>query len=78
MNPIAISFAVAGLALVAGAGVVSGFLREAPVPVEPLADPLEDRRTGLLRSLADLGRRAPRVRSRSPSTSACGSARRSG
>jgi tetratricopeptide (TPR) repeat protein len=54
MNPIAISFAVGGLALIAGAGVVSGFLREAPVPVEPLADPLEDRRTALLRSLADL------------------------
>jgi tetratricopeptide (TPR) repeat protein len=54
LNPIAISFAVAGLALIAGAGVVSGFLREAPVPVEPLADPLEDRRTALLRSLADL------------------------
>ena len=54
MNPIAISFAVAGLALVAGAGVVAGFLREAPVPIEPLADPLEDRREALLRSLADL------------------------
>src|SRR5262245_113440 len=54
MNPIAVSFAVAGLALIAGAGVVSGFLREAPVPVEPLADPLEDRRAALLRSLADL------------------------
>jgi tetratricopeptide (TPR) repeat protein len=54
MNPIAISFAVAGLALIAGAGVVSGFLREAPVPIEPLADPLDDRRTALLRSLADL------------------------
>ena len=54
MNPIAISFAVAGLALVAGVGVVAGFLREAPVPIEPLADPLEDRREALLRSLADL------------------------
>ena len=54
MNPIAISFAVAGLVLIAGAGVVSGFLREGPVPVEPLADPLEDRRAALLRSLADL------------------------
>src|SRR5262245_13953377 len=54
MSPIAVSFAVAGLALIAGVGVVSGFLREAPVPVEPLADPLEDRRTALLRSLADL------------------------
>ncbi|HET8525480.1 MAG TPA: tetratricopeptide repeat protein [Actinomycetota bacterium] len=54
MNPLAISFAVAGLALVAGAGVMAGFLREAPPPVEPLADPLEDRREALLRSLADL------------------------
>ncbi|HSD48377.1 MAG TPA: tetratricopeptide repeat protein [Actinomycetota bacterium] len=54
MNAIAISFAVAGLALVAGAGVVAGFLREAPVPIEPLADPLEERREALLRSLADL------------------------
>ena len=54
MNPIALSFAVAGLALIAGVGVVAGFLREAPVPIEPLADPLEDRRETLLRSLADL------------------------
>ena len=54
MNPIAVVFAVAGLAVVAGAGVVAGFLREAPAPVEPLADPLEDRREALLRSLADL------------------------
>lgn len=54
MNPIAVAFAVAGLAVVAGAGVVAGFLREAPAPVEPLADPLEDRREVLLRSLADL------------------------
>ena len=54
MNPIAISFAVAGLALVAGVGVIAGYLREAPAPVEPLADPLDDRRDALLRSLADL------------------------
>ena len=54
MNPIAISFAVAGLALVAGVGVIAGYLREAPAPVEPLADPLDDRREALLRSLADL------------------------
>jgi tetratricopeptide (TPR) repeat protein len=54
VNPIAISFAVAGLALVAGAGVIAGFLRETPAPVEPLADPLDDRREALLRSLADL------------------------
>jgi len=54
LNPIALSFAVAGLALVAGAGVISGFVRDAPAPIEPLADPLEDRRAALLRSLADL------------------------
>jgi tetratricopeptide (TPR) repeat protein len=54
VNSIAISFAVAGLALVAGVGVIAGFLREAPAPVEPLADPLDDRREALLRSLADL------------------------
>jgi tetratricopeptide (TPR) repeat protein len=54
VNPIAVAFAVAGLALVAGVGVIAGFLREAPAPVEPLADPLDDRREALLRSLADL------------------------
>ena len=54
MNPIAVAFAVAGLALVAGVGVIAGFLREAPAPVEPFADPLDDRREALLRSLADL------------------------
>lgn len=54
MNPVAAAFAVAGLATVAGAGVVAGFLRETSVPVEPLADPLDDRRAALLRSLADL------------------------
>jgi tetratricopeptide (TPR) repeat protein len=54
VNPIAVAFAVVGLALVAGVGVIAGFLREAPAPVEPLADPLDDRREALLRSLADL------------------------
>jgi Tetratricopeptide repeat len=54
VNPIAISFAVAGLALIAGVGVIAGFLREAPAPIERLADPLDDRREALLRSLADL------------------------
>ena len=54
MNPVALSFAVAGLALVAGVGVIAGFLREASAPVEPLADPLDDHRDALLRSLADL------------------------
>lgn len=54
MNPVAAAFAVAGLATVAGAGVVAGFLREISLPVEPLTDPLDDRRAALLRSLADL------------------------
>jgi tetratricopeptide (TPR) repeat protein len=54
VNPIALSFAVAGLALIAGAGVISGFVREAPAPIEPPADPLDERRAALLRSLADL------------------------
>jgi tetratricopeptide (TPR) repeat protein len=45
---------VACLALVAAAGVAAGFRRRAPVPVEPAADPLEERRVALLRSLADL------------------------
>ena len=54
MNPIALSFAVGGLVLIAGAGVISGFMREAPAPIEPLGDPLEDRRAAMLRSLADL------------------------
>lgn len=54
MDPIVVTFAVGGLALVAGVGVVAGYLREAPVPVEPPGDPLEDRRAVLERSLADL------------------------
>lgn len=54
MDPIVVTFAVGGLALVAGAGVVAGYLREAPAPFEPPVDPLEDRRTALERSLDDL------------------------
>lgn len=54
MNPVTASFAVAGLATLAAAGVVSGFLRDDPAPLEPPTDPLEDRRQALLRSLADL------------------------
>lgn len=54
MNPVAAAFAVGGLVLIAGVGVAAGFLREAPAAAEPLADPLEDRRDALLRSLADL------------------------
>lgn len=54
MNPFVAAFAVAALAAVAAAGVTVGFRRRDPLPVEPLADPLEDRRVALLRSLADL------------------------
>lgn len=54
MNPVAVTFAVLGLVTLAAAGVLAGYLREAPEPLEPLADPLEDRREALLRSLADL------------------------
>lgn len=54
MNPLVAAFAVAALAAVAAAGVTAGFRRRDPLPVEPLADPLEDRRVALLRSLADL------------------------
>jgi hypothetical protein len=54
MNPVTASFAIAGLATLAAAGVVSGFLRDDPAPLESPTDPLEDRREALLRSLADL------------------------
>lgn len=54
MNPLVAAFAVGALAAVAAAGVTAGFRRRDPLPVEPLADPLEDRRVALLRSLADL------------------------
>lgn len=54
MNPLVAAVAVAALAAVAAAGVTAGFRRRDPLPVEPLADPLEDRRVALLRSLADL------------------------
>jgi hypothetical protein len=54
VNPLVAAVAVAALAAVAAAGVTAGFRRRDPLPVEPLADPLEDRRVALLRSLADL------------------------
>jgi tetratricopeptide (TPR) repeat protein len=54
VNPFVAALAVAALACVAAAGVTAGFRRRDPLPVEPLADPLEDRRVALLRSLADL------------------------
>jgi predicted negative regulator of RcsB-dependent stress response len=54
VNPFVAALAVAALAAVAAAGVTAGFRRRDPVPIEPLADPLEDRRVALLRSLADL------------------------
>jgi tetratricopeptide (TPR) repeat protein len=54
VNPFVAALAVAALASVAAAGVTAGFRRRDPLPIEPLADPLEDRRVALLRSLADL------------------------
>jgi tetratricopeptide (TPR) repeat protein len=54
VNPVLAFVSVAGLALVAAAGVVAGYRRRDPLPVEPFADPLEDRRVALLRSLSDL------------------------
>ena len=45
---------VAVLGSIAAAGVVAGFRRRDVVAVEALADPLEDRRLALQRSLADL------------------------
>lgn len=54
MNAAVAAAAVAALAVIAAAGVVAGFRRRVPIPVEPLADPLEDRRVALLRSRADL------------------------
>lgn len=54
MNPFLALVSVAALSLVAAAGVAAGYRRREPVPVEPVGDPLEDRRVTLLRSLADL------------------------
>ncbi len=54
MNPVAASFALAGLATVAAGGVLVGFLRDEPAPLEPPTDPLDDRRLALLRGIADL------------------------
>ncbi|MEX2204141.1 MAG: tetratricopeptide repeat protein [Actinomycetota bacterium] len=54
MNPFVAALTVAALAAVAAAGVTAGFRRRDPLAIEPLADPLEDRRVALLRSLADL------------------------
>ena len=54
MSPVVAALAVACMAAVAAAGVAAGFRRRDPVPIEGPADPLEDRRLALLRSLADL------------------------
>jgi tetratricopeptide (TPR) repeat protein len=54
VNKLLAAVSVAGLALIAAAGVVAGFRRREPVPVEPVGDPLEDRRLALERSLEDL------------------------
>ncbi len=54
MNPVLVVSAVAGLGTLAAAGVVAGYVRRDPAPIEPPDDPLEDRRIALQRSLADL------------------------
>lgn len=54
MNELVAALAVAALAAIAAAGVTAGFRRRVPVPMEGPADPLQDRRVALLRSLADL------------------------
>lgn len=54
MSGVVATLGVAALALVAAAGVVAGYRRRSPVPLEVPGDPLEDRRLTLLRSLADL------------------------
>jgi tetratricopeptide (TPR) repeat protein len=54
VSPLAAAFAVVALGAVAAVGVAAGFLRRDPIPVEPMADPLEDRRLALRRSLSDL------------------------
>ena len=54
MNPVLAAAAVAGLGMLAAAGVVAGFTRRDPAPLEPPDDPLEDGRLALVRSLADL------------------------
>jgi len=54
VSPFAASLVVVALAALAAAGVVAGFLRPDPDPVELDGDPLEDRHLALLRSLSDL------------------------
>lgn len=54
MSPVAAAFVVASLAALAAAGVVAGFLRRDPIPIEGPGDPLEDRRAALLRAIDDL------------------------
>lgn len=54
MSPVLAAVGLAALAGVAAAGVLAGFLRRDPVPVELVADPLQDRALTLRRSLEDL------------------------
>lgn len=54
MSPVLSAMSLAALAGLAAAGVLAGFLRRDPVPVEPMADPLEDRWIALHGSLEDL------------------------
>lgn len=54
MNPVEVASVVAALAGIAAAGVIGGFVRGNALALEPLPDPLEDRRAELGRSLGDL------------------------
>jgi cytochrome c-type biogenesis protein CcmH/NrfG len=54
VNAVLAAAAVAGLGMLAAAGVVAGLARRDPAPLEPPDDPLEDGRLALTRSLADL------------------------
>lgn len=54
MSPVAVSFVVIALAALAVGGAVAGFVRRDQVAIEPMDDPLEDRRLALMRSLSDL------------------------
>jgi cytochrome c-type biogenesis protein CcmH/NrfG len=54
VSPILAAMSLAALAGVAAAGVLAGFLRRDPVPVEAAVDPLEDRWLALRRTVEDL------------------------
>lgn len=54
MNAFEAAVSLAALASVGAVGVIAGYRRRDPVPIEGPGDPLEDRRVALLRSLEDL------------------------